>query len=69
MTDGIIISDDYGLLAHRVQKAVEDTWLAERGFIVLELLTGQGLLIKWRLKNPAGRCDGATARLCPSGQS
>ena len=42
----VIVFDDYGWLGYRDQKLAEDTWLAERGYRVLELPTGQGLLIK-----------------------
>jgi len=43
---GILILDDYGWLAYREQKLAEDAWLAERGYEVLELPTGQGLVFK-----------------------
>jgi hypothetical protein len=43
---GTIILDDYGWLYYREQKLAEDAWLAERGYSILELPTGQGLLIK-----------------------
>ncbi|HKZ96548.1 MAG TPA: class I SAM-dependent methyltransferase [Hyphomicrobiaceae bacterium] len=43
---GVIVFDDYGWLAYRAQKLAEDPWLAARGYHVLELPTGQGLLIK-----------------------
>lgn len=46
VTGGTIIFDDYGWLAYRPQKIAEDAWLAERGYSILELPTGQGLLIK-----------------------
>ena len=46
VTGGTIIFDDYGWLYYRAQKIAEDAWLAERGYSVLELPTGQGLLIK-----------------------
>lgn len=42
----VIVLDDYGWLAYRDQKLAEDAWLAERGYRVLELPTGQGLVIK-----------------------
>ncbi len=42
---GTIVFDDYGWLAYREQKRVEDVFLAERGYMVFELPTGQGLLI------------------------
>ncbi|OGA35767.1 MAG: hypothetical protein A3G80_13855 [Betaproteobacteria bacterium RIFCSPLOWO2_12_FULL_62_13b] len=43
---GILILDDYGWRAYRPQKDAEDPWLAERGYQVLELPTGQGLVFK-----------------------
>ena len=43
-----LLLDDYGWLAYRQQKIVEDAFLAPRGGHVLELPTGQGLLIKPR---------------------
>lgn len=43
---GSIVLDDYGWLHYREQKLAEDKWLASRGVSVLELPTGQGLLIK-----------------------
>lgn len=43
---GILILDDYGWRAYRAQKMAEDPWLAERGYQVLELPTGQGLVFK-----------------------
>ena len=46
VTGGTIIFDDYGWLFYRRQKIAEDAWLAERGYSILELPTGQGLLIK-----------------------
>lgn len=42
----VMILDDYGWLAYREQKLAEDPWFAKRGYRVLELPTGQGLLIK-----------------------
>ncbi|MCF7770873.1 class I SAM-dependent methyltransferase [Achromobacter pulmonis] len=42
----VLILDDYGWLAYRAQKEAEDPWFARRGYRVLELPTGQGLLIK-----------------------
>mgnify|MGYP000179091681 FL=1 len=41
-----IVLDDYGWLAYRAQKEVEDPFFAKRGYSVLELPTGQGLVIK-----------------------
>ncbi|MES2819760.1 MAG: TylF/MycF/NovP-related O-methyltransferase [Pseudomonadota bacterium] len=44
---GMVIFDDYGWRAYGAQKVAEDAWLAERHFErILELPTGQGLLIK-----------------------
>lgn len=43
---GRIILDDYGWRALKTQKVAEDTFFAERGYQVLELPTGQGLVIK-----------------------
>lgn len=43
---GIVIFDDYGWLLHAKQKEAEDRFMAERGHKILELPTGQGLLIK-----------------------
>lgn len=42
----IMVLDDYGWLAYREQKLAEDPWLLERGYRVLELPTGQGLVIR-----------------------
>lgn len=42
----LLVLDDYGWLAYRGQKMAEDPWFAGRGFHVLELPTGQGLVIK-----------------------
>jgi O-methyltransferase len=42
----ILILDDYGWLAYRTQKDAEDPWLLKRGYRVLELPTGQGIVIK-----------------------
>lgn len=41
-----IVLDDYGWLAYRAQKMAEDPFFAARGYQVLELPTGQGLVIK-----------------------
>ncbi|MBV8467555.1 MAG: class I SAM-dependent methyltransferase [Burkholderiales bacterium] len=43
---GIIVLDDYGWLGYGDQKAAEDPFFAERGYQVLELPTGQGLVFK-----------------------
>ncbi len=42
----VLILDDYGWLSYRAQKQVEDPWFEARGYRVLELPTGQGLVIK-----------------------
>ena len=42
----IMVLDDYGWLGYRAQKLAEDPWLERRGYRVLELPTGQGLLVK-----------------------
>jgi predicted O-methyltransferase YrrM len=43
---GSIVFDDYGWSDYRPQKLAIDAFLAPRGYEVLELPTGQGLLIK-----------------------
>ncbi|MGR3502634.1 TylF/MycF/NovP-related O-methyltransferase [Pseudaestuariivita sp.] len=43
---GIILFDDYGWTGYQSQKKAEDAWLAERGHHIMEMPTGQGLLIK-----------------------
>jgi len=42
----VMVLDDYGWLGYRPQKIAEDNWLSKLGYHVLELPTGQGLLIK-----------------------
>lgn len=42
----VLILDDYGWLYYKNQKMAEDPWLEKRGYRVLELPTGQGLVIK-----------------------
>lgn len=42
----ILILDDYGWLDYRQQKQLEDPWFLARGYHVLELPTGQGMVIK-----------------------
>lgn len=42
----LLILDDYGWMGYRAQKIAEDPWLAKRGYRVLEIPTGQGLVIK-----------------------
>ncbi|MGL5446675.1 MAG: class I SAM-dependent methyltransferase [Rhabdaerophilum sp.] len=43
---GVIVLDDYGWLGYRPQRLAEEPWFAARGCHVLELPTGQGLVIK-----------------------
>jgi O-methyltransferase len=43
---GIIVFDDYGWVGNRAQAEVERAFLAERGHLVLEVPTGQGVVIK-----------------------
>lgn len=43
---GLIIFDDYGWHFFRSQREAEDRFMAERGYAVLELPTGQGLVLK-----------------------
>jgi O-methyltransferase len=43
---GIIVFDDYGWALHSKQKEAEDRFMAERGYEIMELPTGQGLLVK-----------------------
>lgn len=43
---GVIVLDDYGWLGYSAQKEAEDPFFAARGYRVLELPTGQGMVIK-----------------------
>jgi hypothetical protein len=43
---GMIIFDDYGWKVYHRQKSAEDAFFAERGYHILELPTGQGLVVK-----------------------
>jgi len=43
---GVVILDDFGWLAYRRQQEAEIAWFAARGYPVLELATGQGMVIK-----------------------
>jgi hypothetical protein len=43
---GVIVLDDYGWIAYRAQQLAERDWFASRGYFVLELPTGQGLVIR-----------------------
>ncbi len=43
---GMVVFDDYGWLPFAKQKAAEDAFAERRGYNILELPTGQGLLVK-----------------------
>ena len=43
---GLVILDDYEWAAYREQKLAEDLWFQARGYRVMPLPTGQGLVIK-----------------------
>lgn len=43
---GILILDDFGWLAYEKQMVAEVQWMLPRGYRILELPTGQGLVIK-----------------------
>lgn len=43
---GLIVFDDYGWSGYVAQKEAEDKFMADRGHTILELPTGQGLLLK-----------------------
>lgn len=43
---GLIVFDDYGWLGYQAQQQAEDEFMAQRGHRILELPSGQGLLIK-----------------------
>jgi len=43
---GLIVLDDCGWASYGAQKSAEDVFMAERGHRVMELPTGQGLLLK-----------------------
>ncbi|MBI4767549.1 MAG: class I SAM-dependent methyltransferase [Deltaproteobacteria bacterium] len=43
---GILILDDYGWLEYIKQKRAADKFMSDRGYPILELPTGQGLVIK-----------------------
>ncbi len=42
----ILVLDDFGWVYYHAQHKAETTWFAKRGYRVLELPTGQGLVIK-----------------------
>jgi O-methyltransferase len=46
VSGGTIVLDDYGWSLCRAQKEAEDRFFAGRGYAVLELPTGQGLVVK-----------------------
>jgi hypothetical protein len=43
---GVVVFDDYGWKVYHKQKEAEDDFLGPRGYDILELPTGQGLVIK-----------------------
>jgi len=43
---GIVIFDDYGWKHFQNHKEATDRYMAERGQVIMELPTGQGLMIK-----------------------
>jgi O-methyltransferase len=43
---GLLVLDDYGLLRYRESQLREREFFARRGVTVLELPTGQGLVVK-----------------------
>lgn len=43
---GVLILDDFGWDAYKAQQVAEVAWMAKRGYHILELPTGQGLVIK-----------------------
>jgi hypothetical protein len=43
---GIVVFDDYGWKMFHEQKQAEDDFMRRRGYEVLELPTGQGLVVK-----------------------
>jgi O-methyltransferase len=43
---GLIVFDDYGWLGYGAQKKAEDLYMAQRGYHILELPSGQGMLLK-----------------------
>lgn len=43
---GIIVFDDFGWLGYRQQAFAEIEWMAQRGHSIMELPTGQGLVLK-----------------------
>ena len=45
-TGGVIVLDDFGLVEHRKQMQHELSWFAQRNCNVLELPTGQAIILK-----------------------
>ena len=43
---GMVVFDDYGWKVYHPQKTAEDQFFAARGYNVLEMPTGQGLVVK-----------------------
>jgi hypothetical protein len=43
---GVIVFDDYGWWQYRTQKPADDAFMRARGYEILELPTGQGLVVK-----------------------
>ena len=43
---GVLVLDDYGWFHHREQRHVEDAYFQRQGYRVLELPTGQGMVIR-----------------------
>lgn len=43
---GIVIFDDYGWRGYHAQQIAEDRFMAERGYRIFELPSGQGMLLK-----------------------
>ena len=48
---GIILLDDYGRLEHNQLFSNHNDWFAKKGYRILELPTGQGMVIKRKIKN------------------
>jgi O-methyltransferase len=46
VANGIVVFDDYGWHLFRKQKEAEDAFMKARGYSILELPTGQGLVLK-----------------------
>lgn len=43
---GVLILDDFGWAAYHAQQVAEVAWMGKRGYHILELPTGQGMVIK-----------------------